>query len=142
MRTRVISVLVLLLVLTPLAYAQAPEAGFDEYVEKAIKEWEVPGLAIAVVKDDRIVFAKGYGVRELGGTAAVNERTLFAIGSSSKAFTAATIAMLVDEGKIKWDDPVTKYLPAFQLFDTYATHELMVRDLLTRRSGLERGDLL
>lgn len=142
MKTRAISVLVLLLVLTQLAYAQAPEAGFDEYVQKAIKEWEVPGLAIAVVKDDRIVFAKGYGVRELGGTAAVNERTLFAIGSSSKAFTAATIAMLVDEGKIKWDDPVTKYLPAFQLFDTYATHELMVRDLLTHRSGLERGDLI
>ena len=142
MKIRLVSVLVLVLVLTPFAHAQAPEAGFDEYVEKAMKEWEVPGLAIAVVKDDRIVFAKGYGVRELGGTTAVNERTLFAIGSSSKAFTAATVAMLVDEGKLKWDEPVTKYLPAFQLFDSYATRELVVRDLLTHRSGLERGDLI
>ena len=142
MKIRLISVLILLLALTQLAYAQAPEPDFDQYVEKAMKEWEVPGLAIAIVKDDRIVFAKGYGVREVGGTAPVNERTLFAIGSSSKAFTAATIAMLVDEGKIKWDDPVTKYLPFFQLFDLYSTRELTVRDLLTHRSGLERGDLI
>ena len=143
MRRRVIGVLILFLFLQ-LAVAQqvAPEPDFDQYVEKAMKEWEVPGLAIAVVKDDRIVFAKGYGVREFGGTAAVNEKTLFAIGSSSKAFTAATVAMLVDEGKIKWDDPVTKYLPGFQLFDPYSTREMTVRDLLTHRSGLERGDLL
>lgn len=141
MRIRVISVL-LLLFLIQVAYGQTPEPGFDEYVEKAMKEWEVPGLAIAVVKDDKIVFAKGYGVRELGGTAGVNEQTLFAIGSSSKAFTAATIALFVDEGKLKWDDPVTKYLPALQLFDPYSTRELTVRDLLTHRSGMERGDLL
>jgi CubicO group peptidase (beta-lactamase class C family) len=120
----------------------APEPGFDEYVANAMKEWEVPGLAIAIVKDDRVVFAKGYGLRELGGTAAVDEHTLFAIGSSSKAFTAAALAMLVDEGKIKWDDPVTKYLPGFQLFDPYSTREMTVRDLVTHRSGLERGDLL
>lgn len=142
MKTRLTSVLVLLLVLTQLAYAQAPEAGFDEYVQQAMKAWEVPGLAIAIVKDDKVVFAKGYGVREIGGTAAVNEHTLFAIGSSSKAFTAATIAMLVDEGKLKWDDPVTKYLPAFELFDPYATREMTVRDLMSHRSGLERGDLI
>jgi CubicO group peptidase (beta-lactamase class C family) len=143
MRFRQISVLVLLLLLlTQLAYAQAPEPGFDEYIDKAMKEWEVPGLAIAIVKDDRIVYAKGYGVKELGGSSPVNERTLFAIGSSSKAFTAAAVAMLVDEGKLKWDDPVTKHLPAFQIFDSYATRELTVRDLLTHRSGLERGDLL
>jgi CubicO group peptidase (beta-lactamase class C family) len=142
MKIRVISVLILLLVLVPAAYGQAPEPDFDQYVEKAMKEWEVPGLAIAIVKDDRIVFAKGYGVRELGGTAAVNEQTLFAIGSSSKAFTAATVALLVDEGKLKWDDPVTKYLPSYQLFDPYSTRELTVRDLLTHRGGLERGDLI
>jgi CubicO group peptidase (beta-lactamase class C family) len=143
MKIRVISVLILFL-FVPLAVAQQtpPEPDFDQYVMQAMKDWEVPGLAIAVVKDDRIVFAKGYGVRELGGTAAVNEHTLFAIGSSSKAFTAATVAMLVDEGKIKWDDPVTKYLPAFQLFDPYSTREMTVRDLLTHRSGLERGDLI
>jgi CubicO group peptidase (beta-lactamase class C family) len=143
MKIRLVPVLLLLLIVQVAAAQQvAPEPDFDQYVEKAMKEWEVPGLAIAVVKDDKIVYAKGYGLRELGGTAAVNEHTLFAIGSSSKAFTAATVAMLVDDGKVKWDDPVTKYLPSFQLFDPYSTRELTVRDLLTHRSGLERGDLL
>ncbi len=133
----------LLLVLAVPAYAQeAPLNGFDDYVNKALREWEVPGLAIAIVKDDRIVLAKGYGLRKLGDPTPVNERTLFAIGSSSKAFTAAAIAMLVDEGKLKWDDPVTKYLPGFELYDPYVTRELTVRDLLSHRSGLERGDFL
>src|SRR5687768_10735818 len=100
--------LLMLLVGARFAAAQdAPLQGFDEYVNKALAEWKVPGLAIAVIKDDRIVFAKGYGVRELGKPTPVDERTLFAIGSSSKAFTAASIAMLVDEGKLKWDDPAT-----------------------------------
>src|ERR1044071_2851438 len=121
---------------------EAPGAAFDEYVNKAIKDWEVPGLAIAIIKNDRIVYAKGYGVRELGKSAPVDEHTLFAIGSSSKAFTAASIAMLVDDGKLKWDDPATKALPGFQLFDPYATREMTVRDLLCHRSGLERGDFL
>lgn len=121
---------------------EAPGPAFDEYVKKAIKDWEVPGLAIAIVKNDRVVFARGYGVRELGKPAPVDEHTLFAIGSSSKAFTAAAIAILVDEGKLKWDDPATKYLSGFQLYDPYTTRELTVRDLLSHRSGLERGDLL
>src|SRR5918995_1159862 len=121
---------------------EAPLAGFDDYVNQALKDWEVPGLAVAVVKDDRIVFAKGYGVRELNKPTPVDERTLFAIGSSSKAFTAASIAMLVDQAKLKWDDPATKYLPGFQLFDPYSTREVTVSDLLSHRSGLARGDLL
>ncbi|MDQ3665456.1 MAG: serine hydrolase [Acidobacteriota bacterium] len=121
---------------------EAPLAGFDDYVNKALRDWEVPGLAIAVVKDDRIVLAKGYGVRKLGNPAPVNERTLFAIGSSSKAFTAASVAMLVDDGKLKWDDAATTHLPALELYDPYVTRELTVRDLLSHRSGLERGDLL
>lgn len=120
----------------------APLAGFDEYALQAMKDWEVPGMAIAVVKDDKIVFAKGYGVKKIGETAPVDDRTIFAIGSSSKAFTAATLAILVDEGKVKWDDPVSLHLPDFQLFDPYVSRELRVRDLLTHRSGLERGDLL
>ena len=121
---------------------QAPFPGFDDYVNKAIKDWEVPGMAIAVVKDDKIVFAKGYGLREIGKAAPVDEHTIFAIGSSSKAFTAASIAMLADEGKLKWDDPVTQYLPGFQLYDPYVTRQMTVRDLLTHRIGLERGDQL
>lgn len=120
----------------------APLSGFDDYVNKAIKDWEVPGLAIAIVKDDKIVLAKGYGVKKLGDPTPVDERTLFAIGSSSKAFTAAAIAMLVDEGKLEWNDPTTKYLPGFETYDPYVTRELSVRDLLSHRSGLERGDFL
>jgi CubicO group peptidase (beta-lactamase class C family) len=135
--------LLFVLLASPLARAQeAPLTGFDDYVNKALRDWEVPGVAIAVVKGDQVVFAKGYGVRKLGDPAPVSERTLFAIGSSSKAFTAASVAMLVDEGKLKWDDPATKHLPGFELYDPYVTRELTVRDLLSHRSGLERGDLL
>jgi CubicO group peptidase (beta-lactamase class C family) len=116
--------------------------GLDDYVNKAMKEWEVPGIAVAVIKGDEVVLVKGYGVKKIGDPAPINERTLFAIGSSSKAFTAASVAMLVDEGKVKWDDPVTKYLPGFEMYDPYVTRELTVRDLLTHRSGLQRGDFL
>jgi len=141
--SHLVALLLFVLVAFLPAYAQeAPLNGFDDYVNKALREWEVPGLAIAIIKDDRIVLAKGYGVRKLGDPTPVNERTLFAIGSSSKAFTAAAIAMLVDEGKLKWDDPVTKYLPDLVLYDPYVTRELTVRDLLSHRSGLERGDFL
>jgi CubicO group peptidase (beta-lactamase class C family) len=135
--------LTLALSVAPCAFAQeAPLQGFDEYVSKALKDWEVPGVGIAIVKGDKVVLAKGYGVRKLGDSTPVDERTIFAIGSSSKAFTAAALAMLVDEGKIKWDDPVTKHLPGFELYDPYASKEMTVRDLLCHRSGLDRGDLM
>ncbi len=135
--------LLVLFLLSQFAIAQdAPLQGFDDYANQALKAWDVPGVAIAIVKDDKVVFAKGYGVRELGKATPVNERTMFAIGSASKAFTAAAVAMLVDDGKLKWDDPVTKHLPFFQVYDTYASREMTVRDLLCHRSGLERGDLL
>ena len=142
MKTRLSILLFVLLFTAQVAFAQAPGADFDEYVNKSIKDWGVPGVAIAIIKDDRIVFAKGFGVRELGKSEPVDQNTLFAIGSSSKAFTAASIAMLVDQAKLKWDDPATKYLPGFQLFDPYSTRELTVADLLSHRSGLARGDLL
>jgi CubicO group peptidase (beta-lactamase class C family) len=138
----IVFLLFVLVAFNPARGQEARLEGLDDYVNKAIREWQVPGLAIAIIKDDRIVLAKGYGVRKLGDAAPVNERTLFAIGSSSKAFTSAAIAILVDEGKLKWDDPVTKYLPGFELYDPYVTRELTVRDLLSHRSGLERGDLL
>lgn len=115
---------------------------FDAYVAEAMKQWEVPGLAIAVVRNDTVVMAKGYGVRTIGRPERVDERTMFAIGSASKAFTAAAVAMLVDEGKVRWEDPATKYLPALKLYDPYATREITVRDLLTHRSGLVRGDMI
>ena len=117
-------------------------AGYDQYVTKTMQDWKVPALAIAVVKDDSIVLMKGYGTRTMGKTEPVDEHTLFAIGSSSKAFTATLVAMLVDEGKMRWDDPATAYLPGLQLYDPYVSRELTVRDLLTHRSGLARGDLM
>ena len=117
-------------------------AGFDAYAAKAAKDWGAVGLAVAVVKDGKTVFAKGYGVRELGKPDPANENTLFSIGSTTKAMTAAAIGMLVDEGRVRWDDPVTKHLPWFQLSDPYVTREITVRDLLTHRAGLANGDVL
>lgn len=142
-KNRIISVILLLFIWTGLAFGQNVNLqGIDDYVNKAIKDWETPGVAIAVIKDDKVIFAKGYGVRELGKPDPVTPNTMFAIGSSSKAFTSAALAMLVDEGKVKWNDPVSKYLPNFQLFDPYVTREMMVQDLLSHRIGLERGDRL
>ena len=120
----------------------APLDGFDAYAEKARADWGIPGLAVVVVKDDDVVLAKGYGVRTLGESAPIDARTVFAIGSATKAFTAASLAMLVDEGRMSWDDPVAMHLGDFQLFDPYVTREITVRDLLTHRSGLDRGDAL
>jgi CubicO group peptidase (beta-lactamase class C family) len=116
----------------------------EAYAEKARSDWNVPGVAMAIVKDDKVVFARGFGVRELGKTEKVDENTLFAIASNSKAFTTASLAMLVDEGKIKWNDKVSQYLPEFQMFDPYISRELTIRDLVSHRSGLGTfsGDLL
>lgn len=115
---------------------------FDQYVARAARDWRVPGMAVAIVKDDSVVFAKGYGVLDLGKPAPVTEHTRFAIGSTTKAMTSAALGMLVDEGKLRWDDRVIDHLPDFRLYDPYATRELTVRDLLTHRSGLPGTDLL
>lgn len=119
------------------AFAQLPPTRtIDAYVQKAMKDWNVPGLALGIVMNDSLVFARGYGVRELGTTKKVNEHTLFAIASNSKAFTAAILAMLVEQGKLRWDDRVVDHVPCFQLYDPYLTREITIRDLLTHRSGL------
>ena len=146
------SLLLALLLLLP-APARASEPGppprpaldaLDDFINRAMPEFRVPGLAIAIVKDDKVVKLQGYGVREMGKDAPVNEDTLFAAASTTKAFTAATLAMLVGDGKVRWDDRVTKHIPGFELFDPYATREVTVRDLLTHRAGLPAygGDLL
>jgi CubicO group peptidase (beta-lactamase class C family) len=113
-------------------------------VERVMKQFDVPGIAIAIVKDGQVLATRGFGVRKLGSPEKVDAKTLFEVASNSKAFTAAALAMLVDEGKLAWDDPVTKHLPDFQMYDAYVTHEMTVRDLLTHRSGLGlgAGDLL
>jgi len=117
-------------------------AAFDAYVQQAVRDWAVPGLAITVVKDNRVIFQKGYGVRELGKPDPVDAQTLFACASTTKAMTAACMGMLVDEGKVNWDDPVTKHLPDFQLYDPYVTRELKVRDLFLHNSGVGNTDFL
>jgi len=108
----------------------------DGYIVSAMETWKLPGLAIAVVKDDSPIFLKAYGVREIGKSQPVDEHTVFAIGSTTKAMTAAAVGLLVDEKKLNWDDPVTKYLPWFQLPDPWATREVTIRDLLCHRVGV------
>ena len=139
------TVLLMLALCAASAFAQnGPPADLDSYVARALKTFEVPGISIAIVKDGKVVLAKGYGVRKLGDAAPVDENTLFGIGSNTKAFTSAALASLVDAGKISWDDPVYQRLPGFQMYDPYVSHEMTIRDLLTHRSGmgLGEGDLL
>lgn len=114
-------------------------AEIDRTVTRAMAVFAVPGMAIAIVKDGKVVYAKGYGVREIGKPAPVDTDTVFQIGSNTKAFTAAGLAILVDAGKIGWDDKVVDLLPQFQLHDAWVTREFTVRDLLTHRSGLGPG---
>ncbi|MFP3939119.1 MAG: serine hydrolase [Acidobacteriota bacterium] len=125
-----------------------PVAAFDTYAEEARRAWRVPGLAVAVVDGGEVVLARGYGVRDLdasapeGSGSAVDEDTLFAIGSTTKAMTAALLGQLAAVGELSWDDPVIDHLPAFRLKDPYATREVTIRDLLTHRAGLGNADLL
>ena len=122
------------------AFAQAaPLDGLDAYIEKARNDWQVPGLAVVVVKDDGIVYAKGFGVREIGNPDRVDPDTVFAIGSATKAFTGAALAMLVDEKRIEWDGAVHRYMPSFELHDPFATRHATVRDLLSHRTGFVSG---
>jgi CubicO group peptidase (beta-lactamase class C family) len=114
----------------------------DADIAKAVKDWKAVGLAVAIVRNDSVLLAKGYGLRELGKPTPVDADTRFAIGSTTKAMTALALAMLVDEGKMRWDAPVIEYLPAFRLSDPYVTRELTVRDLLTHRAGLGNADML
>lgn len=119
-----------------------PLAGWDEFVDKALVDWKVPGLAMAVVKDDKVLFMKGYGVRDVAKKLPVTPRTLFAIGSATKAFTTFVLATLVDEGKLDWDAPVSQYIPGFKLMDPVASERMNAVDLVTHRSGLPRHDAL
>ena len=120
--------------------AMPPE--LDQYIAKSVRDWEVPGLAIAIVKDDRVVAARGYGVRELGSPEPVDGETIFDIASLTKSFTAAGAAVLVDEGKLSWDDRVRDRLPRVTFADAYVDHEVTLRDLLSHRTGLQPANAL
>lgn len=145
MKTRQpLSLFITLLFVSNALYSQANLKKLDAYFAKALKEWNVPGMAIAIVKDDSLVFAKGYGVREVKKPELVNERTLFAVASNTKAFTSSSMALLVDEKKVEWDQRVQGWLPYFQLYDPYVSADVRIRDLLSHRLGLRTfsGDLI
>ena len=126
----------------PSAAATTALDGFDDFVVSAMKSWNVHGLAIAIVKDGTVVLAKGYGLRNVQANLPVTADTIFAIGSSTKAFTTMAMGMLVEEGKLEWDKPVATYLPKFALMDKVAGERMTPRDLVTHRSGLPRHDLV
>ncbi len=144
MKIKLITTLLALIIsLTAISQSiQEQKKLLDDYIENALTVWNPPGLAVTVVKDGEIIFTKGYGTRTLGEDKLVDEHTLFGCMSTTKAFTAAALAMLVDEGKLKWDDHVIDYLTDFQLYDPYMTREITVRDLLTHRTGLGNTDYL
>lgn len=125
-------------------YAAEPAnlKGLDALIEQSRKTWNVPGLSVAVVKNDQVVYLKGFGVKELGKTDAVTPDTRFAIGSTTKAFTTAALAILVDDGKMQWDDPVRRHVPFFHLSDPLADTNVTMRDIVCHRTGLNRNDLL
>jgi CubicO group peptidase (beta-lactamase class C family) len=117
-------------------------AGMERYIHTAMKKWEVPGLAIAVIKDGEVVLVRGYGVCELGTEREVTGDTQFTIASCTKSFTATAVGMLIEEGKLKWDDPVVKHLPGFELSSRELTERVTLRDLLVHRTGLPSCDML
>ena len=114
----------------------------EEFIASVIQETKVPGLALAVIKGDEVILARGFGKRNIADDLDVTPHTLFAIGSSSKAFTAMGLALLVDEGKVEWDTPVKHYIPSLKLYDHIATERLTPRDLLIHNSGLPRYETL
>ena len=139
---RLLACAVLLAGAAPRASAQSALAGFDDYVARSVKDWNVPGLAIAVVKDDSVVFAKGYGVRRLGTHDSVDTHTLFANASTTKAFTSFVVQLAADEGKLRLDAPVVAYMPSLSLSDPVKTREITVADLLSHRTGLPEADFI
>ena len=116
--------------------------GLDEFVTQAMKDWKVPGLAIAIVQGDKVILLRGYGYRDPEKQLPVTPNTLFAIGSITKSFTVTTLGMEMDEGKLDWDKPVRDFLPTFKLYTPALTEEMVMRDLITHRSGLPRHDLV
>ncbi|MGB6864192.1 MAG: serine hydrolase domain-containing protein, partial [Candidatus Aminicenantaceae bacterium] len=128
-----------------LAFSQVKEEdvplkGFTEFAEKVMAEWGVPGMAVGVIKDGEVIYMKGFGYRDVEKQLPVTSKTLFAIGSSTKAFTAISVGMLVDDGKLDLDTPLIEYLPDFRLYDDYATLHTTPRDLLCHRTGMPGYD--
>jgi CubicO group peptidase (beta-lactamase class C family) len=135
---------ILCLTLTGAPALAAPPAGFEQRVDQLRTQYGVPGVTVAIVEDGQPTLARGWGIREIGSNRAVDADTIFATGSTGKAFTATALAILVDQGRIKWDDKVIDHMPYFRMYDPWVTREMTIRDLLVHRSGLGlgAGDLL
>ena len=125
---------------TPAGFTSTQLADFDGFVEAELKKWGVPGVAIVVVKDDRIILQRGYGYRDLEKKLPMTAKTVQPIASITKSFTVTALATLVRDGKLAWDKPVRDYLPDFKLYNDYATLNVTPRDLVTHRTGLPRHD--
>jgi CubicO group peptidase (beta-lactamase class C family) len=127
----------------PVAHAQQePYPGFDAYVTKTMADGKVPGLALAIVRHDSVIYVKAYGVKEIGKPDKVDENTLFEIGSTTKTFTSALVGIMQTDGKLRFDDKISAYHPDFRLYDPYASAEVTIRDVLSHRTGLARGELM
>lgn len=116
--------------------------GFDQFVKDTMEKWQVPGVAIGIVKDDEVIYAEGFGYRDVENELPVTPETIFAIGSSTKSFTATSAGIMVDDGKLDWTTPIRKWIPEFELQDTFASERMTLTDLLCHRSGLPRHDFM
>ena len=132
-------ILILIFFGVQVVHGQMNSRQVDSLADLTLKTFDVPGIAVAIVKDGKVIHAKGYGVRSLKNNLPVDENTLFGIASLSKAFTSTALGMLMDEGKLKWDDKVIDHIPEFRMYDPYVTNAFTIRDLLTHRSGLGLG---
>ena len=137
-KINLVTLICILIFSTPL-FAQLTSPQVDSLVAEALKKFKVAGVAVAVVKDGKIIHQKGYGVKSVTTNLPVNEHTNFQIASNSKAFTTAALSILIDEGKLKWEDRVRSYIPEFKMYDDYITENFTVADLLCHRSGLGLG---
>jgi len=133
-----------LLLISFFAFSQVEEKKLDELIQNTLKTFDVPGISVGVVKDGKVIYSKGFGVRSLTSKEKMTDETLVGIASNSKGFTATALAILADEGKLNFDDKVTKYIPEFQMYDPYVTQNVTIKDLITHRAGLGlgQGDLM
>ena len=134
----------LLLLSVGIANAQVEEKKLDELVQNTLKTFDVPGMSVGVIKDGKVIYSKGFGVRSLTSKQPMDDTTLVGIASNSKGFTCTALAILADEGKLSWDDKVSKYIPEFQMYDPYVSQNVTIKDLVTHRAGLGlgQGDLM
>ncbi|UOE41732.1 serine hydrolase [Chryseobacterium suipulveris] len=127
-----------------LSFSQIEEKKLDELIQNTIKTFDVPGMSVGIIKDGKTVYSKGFGIRSMNTKQKMDDQTLVGIASNSKGFTGTALAILVDEGKLNWDDKVTKFIPEFQMYDPFVSQEVTVKDLITHRAGLGlgQGDLM